>query len=343
MRTNLLPQTSRDFFARAQCGLRRLLLRAAPLWVAVLLVPVARAQVTNAPSGLSSANLPSQPAAPEDLLSIEVYGAPELSRTVRVSRQGTIRMPMLAEPVEVAGLMPVEIEERVGEALTAGEILVEPIVTVTIAEYATGSISVVGAVRKPLTFDIHEKTTLLDALARAEGLSGEAGEEILVTRSSEDGQPGLTQAVLVSDLIEAAVPEANLTLTGGEEVRVPEVGRVTVMGNVERPGMFPVGDADGKMTLRKALALAEGLSPFANKEAYLYRPREGGGQEELQIPLRDIMDRKQEDVALMAGDILYVPDNRASRRTAAVLDKIVSFAAGTASGALILGLGRRGY
>ncbi len=341
MKANLFVRIPRDHHVSSLPCWRRILLRAVPLALAVLLVPVAQAQVTDAPSGLSSANLPSQPAAPEDLLSIEIYGAPELSRTVRVSHDGTIRIPMLAEPVEVAGLMPAAIEERVGRALTAGEILVEPIVTVTIAEYATASISVLGAVRKPLTFEIHEKTTLLDALARAEGLSGEAGEEILVTRSSEGGRPGLTQAVLVSDLIESAIPEANLTLTGGEEVRVPEVGRVTVMGNVERPGVFPVAEADGKMTLRKALALAEGLAPFATKEAYLYRPREDGGQEEVKIELREIMDRKQDDVTLMAGDILYVPDNRARRRTSAVLDRIVSFAAGTASGALILGLGRR--
>jgi hypothetical protein len=52
------------------------------------------------------------------------------------------------------------------------------------------------------------------------------------------------------------------------------------------------------------------------------------------------MDRRYPDVVLEAGDIFYVPDNRSGRITAGAIEKAVSFAAGTASGALILGLTR---
>ena len=88
--------------------------------------------------------------------------------------------------------------------------------------------------------------TLLEALTRAEGLSGEAGADILVTRTSPD-TPGpangpLTTRIAVKDLIEKADPAANVILEGGEEVRVPEAGRVFVVGNVKKPGAFPVGD-----------------------------------------------------------------------------------------------------
>ena len=139
-------------------------------------------------------------------------------------------------------------------------------------------------------------------------------------------------------MIEKADPAANVILEGGEEVRVPEAGRVFVVGNVKKPGAFPVGDGAGTSVL-KALALAEGLAPYSAKLAYIYRPADGGKQE-IAVPLRKIMERKAPDVVLAAGDIFYIPDNRSGRVTASVIEKAVSFAAGTASGALILGLTR---
>jgi polysaccharide export outer membrane protein len=114
---------------------------------------------------------------------------------------------------------------------------------------------------------------------------------------------------------------------------------VFVVGNVIKPGAFPLAVSEG-MTLMKALALAEGLARFAGKQAYVYRPVEGAPKQEIEVELRKIMDRKSPDIALLAGDILYIPDSRGARLTSNVIDKIVSFAAGTASGALILGVNR---
>ena len=285
------------------------------------------------------ANLPARPVAAGDLLAITVYGAPEMSRSVRVSGDGFIRLPMLKRQIEARGAAPMELEQRVGAAIAEEKILVEPSVVVTIAEYAVRPIRVAGAVRHPLTFEATGPVTLLEALTRAEGLSPEAGAEILVTRSAAIlGVPPLTRRIAVKDLIETADPAANLILDGGEDIRVPEAGRVFVVGNVKRPGAFPVGDSGGTSVL-KALALAEGLAPFSTKQAYIYRPADGG-KREIAVELRKIMERKVPDVDLLAGDVFYIPDNRSGRVTASVIEKVVSFAAGTASGAVILGVNR---
>ena len=283
------------------------------------------------------ANLPPRPIGAGDLWSISVYGAPELSRSVRVSGEGSIRLPMLKNAIGARGATPAELEQRVGEALGEANILVDPSVVITIAEYATHPIRVAGAVRHPLTFEASQPVTLLEALTRAEGLSGEAGGQILVTRTRPDAPP-LTERIAVKDLMDGAQPAANLILEGGEEVRVPEAGRVFVVGNVRKPGAFSVGDDAGTSVL-KALALAEGLAPFSAKLAYIYRPADGGKQE-IAVSLRKILERKEPDVVLAAGDIFYIPDNRSGRVTASVIEKAVSFAAGTASGALILGVNR---
>ncbi|HEY4364078.1 MAG TPA: polysaccharide biosynthesis/export family protein [Bryobacteraceae bacterium] len=290
-------------------------------------------------------NLPARPLMPNDLLSVTVYGAPELTRTVRVSSEGTIRMPMLmlTRTVEVTGLMPSEVETRVAAALTAEEVLVDPAVTVTVAEYYSRPISVAGAVRLPLTFRVYEKTSLLEALTRAQGLGPDAGTEVLVTRPpKQPGDPPLLQRVPVKGLIDGADPDLNLVLEGGEEVRVPAVGRIFVMGNVKKPGAFALENNAG-MTVLKALALAEGLAPFPTKQAYIYRHADsapGDAAKEVPVELQKILARKSPDVALDANDILYVPDNRSARLTAETLEKAIGFGAATASGVLIYGVTR---
>lgn len=281
-------------------------------------------------------NLPAQRIGPNDLLSISVYGAPELTRTVRVSAEGFLRLPMLKQKVEAKGLMPSDLEEKIAAALDTEKILVEPVVTVTIAEYHSRPISVAGAVKVPLTFQAVGQTTLLEALTRAQGLSAEAGTEILVTRPplTPGGIP-LVERIPVKGLIDAADPVLNVLLHGGEEVRVPQIGRVFVVGNVKHPGAFKIEDGFG-LTLLKALAMAEGLMPYANKQAFIYRHGDSASpQQEVAIDLRKILDRKMPDVPLSANDILYIPDNRTARLTMTTIDRAIGFASSTASGILI--------
>jgi polysaccharide biosynthesis/export protein len=293
-------------------------------------------QPVGAPSLLG--NLPAQKIGPNDLLSISVYGAPELTRTVRVSAEGYLRLPMLKQKVEAKGQMPSDLEEAIATALSAEQILVDPVVTVTIAEYHSRPISVAGAVKLPITFQAVGKTTLLEALTRAQGLSTDAGTEIVVTRPAlTPGGMVRVERIPLKGLIDAADPALNVTLEGGEEVRVPQIGRVFVVGNVKHPGAFKIEDGFG-LTVLKALAMAEGLTPFSTKEAYIYRhsdPSSPDAQQEVAIDLRKILDRKVPDVALSANDIFYIPDNRSARVAMTTIERAVGFMSNTASGVLI--------
>lgn len=301
------------------------------------------AQAPTTPAGES--NLPVQRIGVHDLVSLTVYGAPELSRTARVSPEGLLRLPMLKRAVKAEGQYPEQVEKAVAEALESEQILVSPVVTVNIVEYASRPISVAGAVRKPLTFQATGPTTLLDALTRAEGLSPDAGPEVLVSRrqNGPDGQPiSLVQRIPVKGLIDAADPELNLKLSGGEEIRIPEAGKVFVVGNVRKPGAYPVHDA-ADTTVLKMLALSEGLAPFSGKQAYIFRREAGAGgaKNEIPIELSAIMNRKSPDVSLQPNDVLYIPDNRGKRISLGALERVLAFGSATASGVLIYGtLGR---
>lgn len=273
-------------------------------------------------------NLPSQRLGVDDLVAVSVYDAPELTRTLRVEEDGTIHLPLLKDGVTAAGLLPRELESAIAVALKVEQILVDPFVKVTVVEYHSRPISVMGAVRKPVTFQSVGKVTLLDALARAEGLTNDAGGEILVTRG------GLVTRVSVKELMKDANPAVNYELHGGEEIRVPEAEKIFVAGNVRKPGAFPAREPSDDSVMRM-VALSEGLLPFTAKEAYIYRRDEKGGKQEIPVALEKIMARKSPDVPLEPGDVLYVPDNKTRKATFTVLDRISAFGAATASGLLI--------
>jgi polysaccharide export outer membrane protein len=283
-------------------------------------------------------NLPAQPIGPNDLISVSVYDAPEFSRAVRVGADGQIRFPMLKAKINAQGELPSDLELSIAAALAAEDLIVDPFVTVEVVEYASRPINVTGAVRRPLTFQAAGQVTLLDAIARAEGLSLEAGSEILVSKpgiDASDPNTRLVQRISVKELMEAADPGLNLKLEGGEEIRVPEVGKVFVLGNVHKPGAYTVQEAS-ETTVLKMLALAEGLMPFASKQAYIYR-REAGASAKTEIPieLKKIMDRRSPDVLLMANDILYVPDDTGRRNAMTVLERALTFGTTAAATALI--------
>jgi polysaccharide export outer membrane protein len=270
------------------------------------------------------ANLPAQPVGPNDLIAVSVYDSPELSRTVRIGGDGYFRLPMLKGRVKAQGLLPVDIEAAIAAALKQEEILVDPFVTVTIAEYHSRPIAVNGAVKMPLVFQADGPTTLLEAIARAQGLREDAGTEILVsqTQPGPDEKPvTLTRRVPVRALINDADPAYNIRLTGGEEIRVPEVGRIFVVGNVKKPGAFPVRSG-GDTTVLEMIALSEGLAPYYTKDAFIYRQEGAGSKNEIPVPLEKIMQRKSPDVPLLANDILYIPDNKGKRVTAGALEKL---------------------
>jgi polysaccharide biosynthesis/export protein len=289
---------------------------------------------TTAIDPTSISNLPMQRVGQEDLLGLSVYGAPEFTRTIRVAADGTMRLPMLKQKIRVEGLFPSDVEVLVADALKREQIFVDPFVSVTVMEYHSRPISIMGAVTKPIIFQAVGNVSLLDALARAEGLNKEAGAEVIITRPNGAGNTPSVQRIPLRGLIDGTDPELNVKLTGGEEIRVPEVGKVVIWGNVRKPGVFPVQDS-GHTSVMTTIAQAEGLSPYSSKVAYIYRPDNQGVKHEIPVDLDKILHRKAADITLQARDILYIPDNTGKRVTAQTLDRLAGFASATASGVLI--------
>ncbi len=266
----------------------------------------------------SATSLPSGPIGKDDLIGVAVYDSPELTRSVRVDTNGTIRLPMLQKHIQAVGLMPEDLEKSIRAALIEGQLMVDPIVTVTVLEYRSRPIYVVGAVRSPLTFQAAGTVTLLDAILKAGGLTDNAGPEITVSSQSNPSSNSqvLTKRIPTADLFAMTNTSSNIPLAGGELIRVSEAGHYYVMGNVKQPGEFTM-KTGSEPTVLKALTLSGGLQPYPRKLGYIYRSDGDNGEKaEIPIELKAIIDHKSPDIAMKANDILYIPEATGKRNTA---------------------------
>jgi polysaccharide biosynthesis/export protein len=275
---------------------------------------------------------------PDDVISLTVFDVPELTRQLRIGTDGTIRVPLLKKKIKVNGMLPGEIENVIANELKAEDILVDPVVSVAVLEYHSRPVSVVGAVRLPVTFQAMPNTHLLDAITRAGGLTEMAGTDIIVTRTitGPDGKTSvINQRIPANKLMVDADEAVNIPLYGGEEVRVPEAGRVYVIGDVRHPGAIGVHDTTGNLTVLKAIAMSDGLESFASKKtAYIFRKEGSPDQDGVPVNVQKILNRKIPDVALQANDILYIPDSTGKRVTMRALEATIGLSSAAAAAAV---------
>ena len=254
---------------------------------------------------------------PEDLIEISVFEEEKLNKTVRVSSQGNISLPLLGI-LRVKGLTANELEKEIRELL-AEKYLQNPNVSVFIKEYRSQRISVMGAVEKPGVFDVNGQKTILDLLGMAGGLKEDAGQLLFLIRVpkiEEEMSPGRKDSevtkpnTFVIDLEELLVKgdlTLNLALTNGDVINIPVSGKVFVGGQVRSPGGFPLRGK--RLTLSQAIALAGGLTPkAAGSETKILRYSEKETDREIHsADVYAIQKGEERDVYLRENDIVIVP------------------------------------
>ncbi len=247
------------------------------------------------------------PVGAEDLLEISVFEIPELSRTVRVSNNGTISLPLLGE-IRVGGLTPMELENRLRDELSR-RYLQDPQVSVFVREHGSSKVSVLGAVGKPGVYEMIGPRTLLQVLSQAGGLTDDAGAALYLIRGSADGSAERLP-INVNDLMASRDASLNLPIRSGDIISVPieEEVYIYVDGAVKKPGRFE-HPASRSITLLQAIAKAGGTTDRANlKEIQVLRKGEDGTQTVIQVNLKRIRKGKDLDPILQDGDIVVVQE-----------------------------------
>ena len=295
----------------------------AAVFVLLALAGVASAQ-DRAPATFGSVGFGSGAAGPigaGDLVEMSVFDTPELSGKLRVSNTGDVILPLVGT-LYLQGLTAGEAQTLIRQKFIAGGFLKDPQVTVFISEYATQGVSVVGEVHKPGIYPAFGTHRLLDYLSLAEGLTPLAGTAIVITHSGHPGQPQPVKMTAGA----APQPENNPEILPGDTIFVERTGLVYVVGDVARPGGFPM-DHDGQLTILQAVALAQGTnSTAARGSAKLIRTTPQGRQE-IPVDLKKILSSKQTDLAMRDNDILFVPSS-AAKNTWKDIEAVLPAAAG---------------
>ncbi|HVS88682.1 MAG TPA: polysaccharide biosynthesis/export family protein [Candidatus Acidoferrum sp.] len=121
-----------------------------------------------------------------DLISIDVFEIPELSRAVRVSQSGTIGIPLVPVRLRMSGLTEAQAEQKIAEVLEANGLVSHPQVSVSVKERKSKPITIFGAVNHPMVYQAERPITLVEALAEAGGITNDAADTVIVTRPEQE-------------------------------------------------------------------------------------------------------------------------------------------------------------
>jgi polysaccharide biosynthesis/export protein len=212
--------------------------------------PAANAQTTTAADARRLLQL-----GPGDSVSIQVYGQPDMSSTEYVADDGTINVALVGR-VPVSGLSPVEAGERVAQALTKGQYLVDPHVTIQIQQSKSQRVIVLGEVRAPGRYVVDPNSSILDLLAQAGGVTDKGADTGYVQRT--DAQGNVTRLpVDLKGLSAGSASISTLKLQGGDSVYVPRADQYYIYGEVTAPNMYRL---EPGMTVIEAVARAGGVT-----------------------------------------------------------------------------------
>lgn len=276
---------------------------------------------------------------PDDQIIIRAVEVEEISeKPVRIDSNGFVRMPMIGD-IRAGGLTLGELQQEVYRRLQAH--YKHPQVAVSVVEYRSQPVSVIGSVRVPGVHQLQGQKSLVEMLSLAGGLMPDAGYLVKITRRSEWGPLPLANAVSdptgqfsvaevrVKDLMAGQRPAENILIKPRDVISVPRAEMVYVVGEVKRAGGFTLHENES-MSVLQALSLAEGLSRTAGtKNARILRAV-NGSSERLEIPvdLKQVMDGRASDVKLQSSDILFIPNNLPKSATLRGIEAAIAITTG---------------
>src|SRR5229473_4603714 len=257
-----------------------------------------------------------------DLLQITMFGTQDFNADLRVSASGDISLPPLGL-VHVAGLSTSEAEKLIERQLVEGGFYREPRVSVFEKEYVTQGVSILGEVKNPGVYPLLADRHLLDLLSQAGGLTPNASKTISVTHAGQN-----TPSVVTLSPDPELAATSNPAILTGDTIVVATAGVVYVIGNVNKPGGYPM--TDNQITVLQALALAGGNSPMAALDRAQIVRQVKGVRESVPISVKKILDGRNKDVRLQAEDILFIPDSAGKNAASKSLQAILQAAVGVA-------------
>ena len=153
-----------------------------------------------------------------DVLAINVWKEPDVSRSVPVRSDGKISLPLAGE-IQASGLTPLKLEQDIASKLQS--YISEPEVTVIVQQINSQKFNILGMVSKPGSYSLTNSSTVLDAIAAAGGFRDFAKQKsIYVLRRNPNG----TESRLpfnYKDVVKGKNPDQNVRLQPNDTIVIP--------------------------------------------------------------------------------------------------------------------------
>jgi polysaccharide export outer membrane protein len=256
-----------------------------------------------------------------DLLTIEIFNRPQLTREERVDGRGMIRLPLIDGDIQAACVTEKTLASEIARRYREAHLLKNPIVTVVVKDFQSQPVAVLGAVHSPGRFLLHRRVRLLELVVfHAGGVTPNAGQKIQILSTSPVGAceaAGDEAAVkqrnagqenpVTYDLKELLQGNESINpyVQQGDIINIPAAEEAFIVGNVLRPGAVPIV---GSVTLSQALASVGGVLPNTQKDKIKVIRQVAGSSAttELVVDLKAADRSKGIDFPLNGGDIVEV-------------------------------------
>jgi polysaccharide export outer membrane protein len=275
-------------------------------------------------SDVAQAQLEAYRIGPRDVITLTIYAGGELQNRLdlTVSAHGMINVPFIGS-VRAADHTASELEALITKPLAA-DYFVNPEVSLIVKGYHSLYYYISGAVETPGLYEMASRATLLELIAKAEGLLPSRGNVAYIKRKSArrtaNGQDVAHLAsgngsikVDLHKLLDQGDMSQNLSLEPGDLVYIPlgkmldvTESKIYVAGRVKRPGSF---DYQPGMTALNACTMAGGFTVWAKPQNTRVIRQQDGEQIVIKINLNDVREGKIADVKLQPGDNIHVSDS----------------------------------
>ena len=244
-----------------------------------------------------------------DVLAITVWGQADLSRDYTVAPDGFVPFPLIGR-VKAAGLTANELAAQLTELL-AKDYLVNPQVILSVKEYLSQQVQVLGAAARPGIYYLTGPTTMLDILFRAGGLTGK--QVILLRNPTVAAAGAATPSPILRfslDKIQAGDPAENTRVLAQDTIIVSnaQARLYFMLGEIGRPGAYPL---DRETNLLEGIIIAGGFTNRAAPGRTTVIRSTPEGQKVIKVDMNDVLRRGREakGVMLQESDVVIVPES----------------------------------
>jgi len=275
--------------------------------------------------------------APGDQIQVHFFDFPDLNSSspqpLVIRNDGTVHLPYVGS-VKVEGMNPDDAEQVIEETLRTKGIVKEPSVSVQVVSSVNFSVAVLGEVKIPHSIPLYAPTPLSAVLQQAGGLTGIASPHLTIIHRN-----GQLPTSVDFDVDNPSSATLNTLVYPGDAIEVSRQGVFFMVGEVQRPGIYPMGGAFSvgqvgpqvggmgmvkNMTMLEALSQAGGITLIAARSKTILLRTVGGKREAITVDLVKLEKGQIADPLLHSDDIIYVPSSFIRNQTNNLFQTVVT-------------------